>query len=257
MTASAATPWLADRLSGAPRGARVLATGPQAVYVDDDGVAVAVLARGAVAVPVGLRTQLDRLPETAHAVVGDGRIGLGHVVVEVTRLVTAEVPHLPRLAASGELLARWLRPGTDQRLDAVRAELPAPALRLLGAGDPGAVDALLGLGSGLTPLGDDVLAGWLVARRAAGLPHDTVATAVAAALPAASTRTTTLSATLLHRAAAGESVPQLRRLLVAAASGRAPARVRSLLHDLLSVGHTSGAGLATGAALAVPTGRTP
>ena len=253
MTASAASPWLAERLSGPSRAARVLAAGPQAVYVDDGGVALGVLARGAVAVPVALRTRVERLPEVAHAVVGDGRIGLGHLVVEVGRLSAVAAPPLPGLADRGGLLAPWLRPGTDPRLDAVRAELPAPALGLLAAGESGAVDALLGLGGGLTPLGDDVLAGWLVARRAAGLPHD----AVAAAVAAGATRTTTLSATLLQRAAAGEAVPELRRLLVAVDASAPPHHLRALLLDLLCVGHSSGAGLATGAALAVPTRRTP
>ena len=37
---------------------------------------------------------------------------------------------------------------------------------------------LLGRGPGLTPLGDDVLAGWFAARHAAGLPDTTLAAAV-------------------------------------------------------------------------------
>jgi len=253
VTASAATPWLADRLSGPPRAARVLAAGPQAVYVDDGGAAVGVLARDAAAVPVGLRTRLDRLPDVSGAVVGDGRIRLGDVVVEVTRLSTADVPRLPRLADQAPLLADLFRPGTDERLDDVRAALPAAALQRLALGDPAAAEALLGLGDGLTPLGDDVLAGWLVTRRAAGLGHGAVAAAVMAGL----NRTTTLSATLLQRAAAGESLPQLRRLLVGVAASLPPAGLRPLLHDLLAVGHSSGAGLATGAALAVPIRRIP
>ncbi len=80
---------------------------------------------------------------------------------------------------------------------------------------------------------------------------------MAAAVLAGLARTTTLSATLLQRAAAGESVPQLRRLLVGVAGALPLAGLRPLLHDLLAVGHSSGAGLATGAALAVPIRRTP
>ena len=80
---------------------------------------------------------------------------------------------------------------------------------------------------------------------------------MAAAALADPTRTTTLSATLLKRAAAGESVPQLRRLLVGVAASLPLDGLRPLLHDLLAVGHSSGAGLATGAALAVPIRRTP
>ena len=103
MTASVASPWLADRLSGRLRVASVLAGGAHAVYVDDGGVAVAVLARGAVAVPVGLRTRLDRLPadclRAATATVGDGAVRLGGHRFAVTRLAATTVPRLPGLAA--------------------------------------------------------------------------------------------------------------------------------------------------------------
>ena len=62
------------------------------------------------------------------------------------------------------------------------------------------VAALVGRGDGLTPLGDDVICGWLAAHRAAGVPTDDVDAAVRRLLP----RTTTLSASLLECALAGE-----------------------------------------------------
>ncbi len=62
------------------------------------------------------------------------------------------------------------------------------------------VAALVGRGDGLTPLGDDVVCGWLAAHRAAGVPTPDVDDAVRRLLP----RTTTLSASLLECALAGE-----------------------------------------------------
>ena len=67
---------------------------------------------------------------------------------------------------------------------------PAPTRRI----DAAAVADLVGRGDGLTPLGDDVLCGWLAAHRAAGVATPAVDDAVRRALP----RTTTLSATLLE-----------------------------------------------------------
>jgi len=253
MTASAATPWLASRLSGGLRTAAVLARSPHAVYVDDGGVAVGVLARSAVAVPVGLRTRLDRLPDprtgaaAETAVVGAGGIRLDGQTFEVARVITAQVPLLSGLTEAAATLRDRVLPGADPRLDAARAQLPADALRLLAIADSSAVPDLLGRGDGVTPVGDDVLAGWLVTRHAMGAGGGPVAIAIAQSRD----RTTTLSATLLDRAAAGEAVPPLRRLLVCLAAGEPADRLHARLDELLRVGHSSGAGLAVGVTLAL------
>jgi hypothetical protein len=254
VTASVATPWLASRLAGPPRAAPVLAHGPLAVYLDDGGVAVGVLAGPAVAVPVGLRTRLDRLPpvggRAVAATIGEGAIRLGEHRFAVARVTSMAVPRLPGLRASAAAVRAvpdWQRPGSDPRLDGVLAQLRPGALDLLAAAEPAAVTELLGRGDGLTPVGDDVLAGWLVTRHAAKRGGAAVATAVARSR----TRTTTLSATLLDRAAAGETLPQLRDLLVGLGEGATSDRVRLLRDDLIAVGHSSGAGLAVGVALAL------
>jgi len=107
----------------------------------------------------------------------------------------------------------------------------------------------VGLGSGLTPAGDDVLAGALVALAAGGHRHALVA-AVLEALPG---RTTALSAVLLRHACDGLAVPALVDVVdgfQAAGDGRTtdlPGRVGRLL----AVGHSSGAALAHGAVAAV------
>jgi Protein of unknown function (DUF2877) len=112
------------------------------------------------------------------------------------------------------------------------AELPADI-------DAGLLHQLVGNGGGLTPLGDDVLCGWLAVLVATGRLTDAVTDAVRAVLD----RTTLLSATLIDCALHGEVLPEFA------------AYVRSLgtpdeeaaAGDLTAIGHTSGAGLWWGA----------
>ena len=96
---------------------------------------------------------------------------------------------------------------------------------------------------GLTPLGDDVLCGWIATHRAAGVPTPEVDRAVRAGLH----RTTLLSATLLDCALHGEVLPELGRFLRAVGTAAEPGRAA----DLRAVGGTSGAGLLLGARLAL------
>jgi hypothetical protein len=105
------------------------------------------------------------------------------------------------------------------------------------------VGRLLGRGPGLTPLGDDVLCGWIATHRAAGVPTPEVDAAVRAALP----RTTLLSATLLDCALHGEVLPELGRFLAAVGTHAEDRRAAGLR----AVGATSGAGLLRGARLAL------
>jgi hypothetical protein len=119
--------------------------------------------------------------------------------------------------------------------------------------------SLLGLGPGLTPSGDDVLAGMLVGlhhldwtrgaelRRAAGrgqppasVVRDTIATRVLVDAP---TRTATLSAALLGHAARGEAASEVTAVLNSLC-GRRP--LSPALMRLLAVGHTSGYDTACG-----------
>ena len=133
------------------------------------------------------------------------------------------------------------------------AACPAPELaavweavtRDLRGGDlPAAFRRLQGRGTGLTPSGDDVLAGILLVgaidpswRRAlTGL--------------ASGARTTRLSRAFLRWAAAGQSIQPAHALLAAAASGDQPG-MRRAAASLAGVGATSGRALAAGVALAV------
>jgi len=116
-----------------------------------------------------------------------------------------------------------------------------PAL-VAGDGIAGVVDALVGLGPGLTPAGDDVLAGALVALVAAGNVDRRAR--LAGAVRLGRHRTTALSAALLDHAAAGRAIPELARYVVALARGPA---VGGVVQDLERVGASSGAALAAGA----------
>jgi hypothetical protein len=126
-------------------------------------------------------------------------------------------------------------PGAASPLDHDAETALAGIVDALASGAPLAshVLRLLGRGPGLTPLGDDVLAGLLVTLVALGAPasHRLAAT-VGAHAPA---RTTFVSAALLHHAARGECVPELAAVLDGGG-----------VDALLRVGHASGAGLLRG-----------
>jgi hypothetical protein len=108
---------------------------------------------------------------------------------------------------------------------------------------------LLGRGPGLTPSGDDVLAGFLLGARAFGRDASGVRQIVA---DRADRATTSLSAQLLRHAADGECCPELAELLTELtrpSGGRAPdgrRAVASAAARLMAVGHSSGAALAFG-----------
>jgi Protein of unknown function (DUF2877) len=150
------------------------------------------------------------------------------------------------------------RPGDDAFAPAEAALLPDLAA---AAGDHDASVAaaagLLGRGPGLTPSGDDVLAGYLAGAAAFGLDATALRRAVAVLAPA---RTTALSAALLWHAARGQCIDELAAVAAVLASqprhDGEPAG--NVLHQqaeravsrLLRVGHSSGAALARGLVIA-------
>lgn len=248
---AAAPAWARSVLAGPGRPAEVVHRGADAVYFDVAGACLGVLSGTATAVPCAVRTALPTLPTTlleqTVARIGDGRVSLGNVDVVVARTVDAAVPALDG-ALVGTAEQRLTRAVGD-RVQHVREELPAAALERLTAGDPGGVTALLGRGSGLTPVGDDVLAGWLATAVACRGPLAACPVADTVALRALAA-TTLLSATLLDCARRGDVVPQFRAVLLALAGSR-QTRVDESVGALLRVGHTSGAGMVLGTLLAL------
>jgi hypothetical protein len=194
------------------------------------------------------------------AAVGDGIVQVGGVRVPVRRWWDPS----PVL---GPLSRARLEQGCTALEDACAGAARQPGL----AGHPGpaslaascaagdladaveAAESLIGLGPGLTPSGDDMLAGLLLALRLLGgaIRGGTRAVWLADWLSAAVTshaadRTTSVSATLLHCAAHGQAAAEVAALLRAFAGQEAPAPA---VARLLAVGYTAGADLAWGLAV--------
>ncbi|QYJ02888.1 DUF2877 domain-containing protein [Nocardioides panacisoli] len=248
---AAATPATAAMLAGPERSGTVVHSGADAAYLHlSDGGCLAVLGVHARAVPCGLRTALTTLdlPHGAVGIVGSDTLRIADLELRVGRYVDAGVPALPSDATDG------LPTITDHpAVRAVADELPAAALAALREGDPACVADLLGRGSGLTPVGDDVLCGYLATAVAAG--NAAATTAVAEEIThLAHRRTTALSAQLLACAVDGDVLPEFAALVRSLPD---PGRATAALAALVAVGHTSGAGLALGLTLApIHSGRT-
>jgi len=248
----AAPPRIATRLESAPDGpAPVLHSGRDLVHLDVAGGAVGVAATGAPGLPHCLRTNLVSLSSsgvsTAYVDSGilhlDGRaLVVGRLVdVRAPRLDSARIPKASPVVVQGTPRSHGagLVAGPDHlevRPTEVRpSEVRPTDVRHI---DAAAVAGLVGRGDGLTPLGDDVLCGWLAAHRAAGVATSAVDDAVRRALP----RTTTLSATLLECALAGEVADLAAGYLRALGT---PSE-RTARAALAALGHSSGEGLAHG-----------
>lgn len=221
---------VATRLRATPDGdLRVVHRGRHAVYVDLDGWCLGVVGADAAQVPCALRTATPDLAgiRGEAAYVAGGVLHLDGTPLVVGRIVDVRVP---------------------RGVTAAPAAPPAPIAGFLAALavpdrlDAAAVARLVGLGDGLTPLGDDVLCGWLATHRAAGVDTPEVDATVRALMP----RTTLLSATLLDCALHGEALPQFAAYL----SSLGTPDEASAAATLSAVGHTSGAGLLYGARLA-------
>lgn len=141
----------------------------------------------------------------------------------------------------------WLR---DAPLQVTRWWHPPRALVApwRGAhGDAPEIEVLLGLGSGLTPEGDDLIAGWLVMARSIG--HPEFETIRAEVLETSARKTTSFSAALLECAGAGYGVaPLIDYVSSHLANSNDTFATRS---RLVQVGHTSGRALAVGVDMAL------
>jgi len=288
-------------VSGPRRRGRVIVALPAAAYVEirapgPEPCILALVTPAAVALPMAViagrpagqdgerncRGQQARAGESSClaglaagdcAVVGGGVIEAGRIRVRVRRWWDP-VPVLAPLSRSRLQVgyaalqalraASTRRPGLDEH--AGRAA-PAALAACCATGDaPGAAEAvrrLLGLGPGLTPSGDDMVAGLMLALRLLGAAMaEAMALWLADRLAAMVTRhardrTTPVSAALLHCAARGQGSPEVAGVL-RALGGLEPAP--AAVARLLAVGHTSGADLAWGlsagcqAVLALPPG---
>lgn len=230
---------LRERLDGTRHEVPVLHQGRDALYLDEAGWCLGVVTRSATQVPCALvlagASAMD-LSKVERAEVGDAAVilhaGALQVAVRVGRLAN---PLVPRLSATPpsyvvKRMVEHARAAVDELGE------PATVLRTLTE-SPG---ELLGRGTGLTPLGDDVLAGWAAMSAALGSPSTG---------PDPRERTTLLSATLLDCARRGEVLPEFRALIDALAHPNELTGVDKASRALAAVGHTSGAGLLLGGCL--------
>jgi len=250
----------------------VLAAFPAGVYLEVrtelEPSVIAVITGDATRLPnsVLLATELPHVTVGDDAFVGDGSIEFGRLSLRARRwwdpappLGAVDLPSLARVRqpAAGLLEGPGCHAGqgTPGLAGDASVELLASSCasgRLLGAVT--AAERLVGLGPGLTPSGDDVLAGLLVTLRHLGAATGTEAAVRLAGWLAATvtydarTRTTPLSATLLHCAARGEASPEVIAVL-RGLTGRRP--LEPALRRLHGLGHTSGADLAQGIAIGV------
>jgi hypothetical protein len=267
------------------RPARVIAAFPAAVYVElrppaTEPRVLALITPTAVRLPNAVVVTPDRAPgrdqdprrgaavdpgSLAVAVaggaasVGEGTVQAGRLRVPVRRWWDPS-PVLGPLSRArleqGCLLLEEICAASPRRPGLDGHKAPAALAARCAAGDlAGAVEIaedLVGLGPGLTPSGDDVLAGLLLALRLLGgaIRGGTRAVWLADWLSAAVTsdaadRTTSVSATLLYCAAHGQAAGEVAAVLRGFA-GQEPAR--PAVTRLLAAGHTSGADLAWGLA---------
>jgi hypothetical protein len=254
-------------LAGSPRHATVLAAFDRAVYLaHDDGVLAlethdgAHLPNGLVVAAPSSRRPLAGAGSVTTATVGAGEVVLGDLTVRTVRWRRAR-PVLPTvgvrelatsLAAAADTLATLaptLPPDLARPFDAVVAGLAAgDGARAWAAARRG----LLGRGPGLTPSGDDLLAGLvagtglLAEARGCSELDEVAATArrigadLAAVAPDA---TTAISAGLLRHAARGE-VAAPAAVLLRALTGHGP--IEAAVRSLLGFGSSSGRDLTVG-----------
>lgn len=192
-----------------------------AVYLRVHGDVIALVTPGALRLPCAVVVPV--LPPAAPVVVGDGSVSWHGTEVSVVR--------------------EWA-PATVPRV----TPLPERVVRLFDTRGPISLDveSTLGRGPGLTPSGDDVLAGYLLGCRAVGRDPGELPTAISTN----SHRTTALSAALLRHAIAGRCLPEVAAVVRALEGGD----LDPPLAALLRVGHTSGAALGQGLALAARVG---
>jgi hypothetical protein len=260
-----ATPVLERLAAGEARGVVRGAT-ERAAYLDLDGFVVALTAPGVPLMPNGIAVARTAVPDGSVLAV-PGRIAIGTTPVVVW---DADDPPdwEPALAAVTPARAEALRERADEIAGVLGGESDAPnGLVATGRGEEGlghlaravatrdpaaaalAAERLTGLGGGLTPEGDDVLAATaavvVAAGDAAGFEAGERARWLAALVPEeTAARTTALAATLLRLAAAGRVIEPVHRLL----DPRDDEAWRAALATLAATGASTGRAYATAVA---------
>ncbi len=251
MSARRAGPFAAEALMGDRRGSVVSVHARAVNLLLDDGPLVALLPAEtplhpwAVAVPLAV-PELAGICEGAPLRVSQGVIQVGALKIELAGLEVVELRlrrRLRALPASAAALARHA--GAAPPAGPFEPVIEAALARFRAGGEIRGLAALVGLGEGLTPSGDDVIVGVLAGLDAASEASGAAATLrrrLSAELERGTSRTTRLAAQMLDAAAAGFYAEPVLGLLETLALPKPGAKVLGrAVAALLAVGHRSGA----------------
>ena len=240
-------------LAGGSRRADVLGASTHTVWLGVDDTVVVVGSSDAVRLPNGVTLPIHSsegpfrsVVAGSAEVVGDGKVKLAGLEASIDRWWDPR-PILAT-ATAGEVMG-----AVTVAADALELPDDAGMGAALVKRAPGefvrAALALLGAGEGLTPAGDDLIAGVVSAHILIGAALgdrgcEMVVTAATPALSrAAGARTTSLSAALLRHALRGEVVEPAARFLHAIVGCGSVVEARE---ELRAVGHSSGRALTAG-----------
>jgi hypothetical protein len=228
--------WAIADVSGVVRGVF-----SRAIHLQFADTLVVIVGRDEPSGPLHLR--LDQLPVVAER----ETVKVAGSIIRLGDAATIDVARVQRWTpAVPASTPRWHSlPGADRSSLGGERHLLAGITDLLRADDlAGVVRELSGRGQGLTPAGDDVLAGIMITLHAFGVTQ----TELTAAL--AESRTTDLAAAYLAWAARGQCIQPAHDLLDALARGDESA-IAATQDVLLQHGASSGADLMLGIRLAL------
>ena len=229
----------------------VIAWFPQACYASFPAGLLVLVGEGIHPGPLylGLDGAVPRIPVGDPVAVGPDRISLGGVEVRVgDRTWRGWTPRPEQMEVGAAVAAEAAEEAGERSLLDPGAR--AAAADALDAGHlEAAARALEGRGPGLTPSGDDALAGILFARRLLeGPPAEERLLSIATAAA-----TTPIAAGFTHWAARGQALAPAHRLVAAACRGD-PGSARAAGRALALVGESSGADFCAGLVLGMGRG---
>lgn len=250
-----------------PRHGTVLATFARSCYLDLEGSIVAVVAEELLNGPLNIVIRTDHTSSFEPLAVGSAVTASPEVIrvegwasislLDATRWDPTIRPwsagDIARITENlgvlaGRVFAEAPAAGVKQ-IESALAALRSALSSRTPASVRSAAERLAGLGSGLTPSGDDVLVGALVALAAVPDPDagDSLRSAIA---DGTANRTTRISDAYLQAAARGEASQAWHRLL-AALAGKSTEEVIAAARGVMAFGETSGVDMLAGFLLAV------
>ncbi len=226
----------------------VVASFDSAIYLSDGGRVIAITARQVPPGPIYVTVDSDRLfaKDGEVLICHDGHLLLGQYSISLSsaHVWQGRLPDPDRLIARRAMIMDALGPVAGRSALAA-APYARPAAQAMGwlqqRNFAELTRCILGLGPGLTPAGDDALAGLLVSAAAGGKLFD----GGWLVDPQTARRTSLISLAFVRCAAAGQAIAPVHDVLMAGAAGEATA-CRAACAELGTVGATSGADIAFG-----------